>query len=302
MSYETEIANERFDKARSSEMWRRIFNILRPEDNDLLSLDEVRKALRPTGEDYRGYKAVPIDKIIGSEGRYRDFSRKYLPKREGSRTRWTSIDRAHQKDVILPAVNLYEIAGYYFVRDGNHRVSVARTLGMEEIDAIIVRLGTEISLKQGVTKSSLKQHIIEYEREEFYKKTGFNTLLPSVELVFTETGRYNELIHHFTSHQHHLQKARPAATLQEAMVSWERSIYRPITRIITRQNMLSRFEKRTVADLYMWSIKHRQELQEQRGESARMRDVVGDLSKRYGTSKLGRALRMAVRLLRSLHR
>lgn len=302
--FDVEIANERFNKARANEMWARILSILNPnpEDHELLSLHDVRKALRPTSEDYRGYKTVSIDKIIGSEGRYRDFSRRYLPKREESRTRWTSIDRAHQRDIILPAVNLYEIAGYYFVRDGNHRVSVARSLGMEEIDADIVKLGTEIPLEENVTKSALKKQIIGYERKEFFKETDFNTLFPDLKLVFTETGRYNELIKHFESHHHHLKKKRPSISLKEAMWSWRKNIYEPITGIIKRERVLARFPNRTVDDLYMWIIKHGDELRERHGQEPPISDVVQDLSKKYGKGKFARGTQTLKRFLRSFKR
>lgn len=300
--HETEIANEHFNKARASELWRRVFSVLKPEDHELLSLHDVRKVLRTTGESYRGYKSVPIDKIIGSEGRYRDFSRTYLPRREHSRTRWTSIDRAHQKDVVLPAVNVYEIAGCYFVRDGNHRVSVARAMGMQEIDAIIVQLDTKIPLGEGTTKSSLKRQVIGYEREEFHNKTDFQTFFPDIDIVFTETGRYNELTTHFEGHHRYLQKTNPSASLKEAMRSWAKDIYLPIIDIITKERVLSRFPRRTVADLYMWIIKHRDELQAVGGRAFPIKDVVRDLSRKYGKNRMERAMHVVKRLLKLFRR
>jgi hypothetical protein len=38
------------------------------------------------------------------------------------------------QDITLPSILLYEIGGVYFVRDGNHRVSVAKIKGVEFID------------------------------------------------------------------------------------------------------------------------------------------------------------------------
>ena len=87
-------------------------------------------------------EAVNVDRIVGSEGRYRDFNRHFLPRREFLQSRWVSIDMAHYNDVSLPPVRVYEIGGVYFVRDGNHRVSVARMRGQTMIDAEVTRLDT----------------------------------------------------------------------------------------------------------------------------------------------------------------
>ena len=301
-TYAQQIANEHFNKARFSELISRIFNLLKTEDHELLSLYDVKRVLRSTGENYRGYKSVAIDKIIGSEGRYRDFSRQYLPRREGSRTRWTSIDRAHQKDVVLPAVNLYEIAGYYFVRDGNHRVSVARTLGMKEIDAIVVHLDTEIPLKDGTTKSALKKQVIEHEKNEFNERTHFNTLFPENTIAFTETGRYTDLITHFEGHHQHLNTKYPNISFEEAIKSWMQNIYLPIKKILTQEKILSRFPKRTPADMYVWIIRHRQELQERLKTEPSIQDVVHDLSKKYGQNKTERVFYVLKRLFNILKR
>ena len=298
--YEKTISDDRFNKARTNEMMARIFSILRPEDHDLLSFDDVRKVLRPKGEDHQGYRAVPIDNIIGSEGRYRDFSRNYLPKRESSRTRWTSIDGAHQKNIILPAVNLYEIAGYYFVRDGNHRVSVARSLGMEEIDADVIRLDTEIPLKEGITKSALKKQVLEYEKKEFEHTTRFSALFPHMGIEFTEIGRYSELIRHFEAHLRYLKSGDANATFEDAIRSWQRNIYLPISMLIAKERILARFPKRTTADLYIWIIKRGDELQQAQGRDIKIKDVVSDLSKRYGTNKIERAIYTLKKMIRFL--
>jgi len=299
MSDEQQIANEHFNRARFSEAVSRIFNILKPEDHELLSLDDVRKVLRPRGENYRGYRSVPIDKIIGSEGRYRDFSRQYLPKREDSRTRWTSIDRAHQRNVILPAVNLYEIAGYYFVRDGNHRVSVARAMGMREIDAIIVHVDTEIPLEDTTTKSTLKSKVLLYEKKEFNERTHFDALFPNEALEFTETGRYSELIKHFEGHYRCLLSKYPVIpfgsetsvlSFEDAIRSWRQNIYLPIANVLKEEKILARFPKRTVADMYIWIIKHRDQLRGHSKQEMSIKEVVHDLSEKYGKNRMERIL------------
>ena len=291
------IADENFNRARFSEMLERIGNILKPEDHELLSLQDVKKALQLEGESYQGYTTVPIDRIIGSEGRYKDFSRTYLPRRESSRKRWTSIDRAHQQSVELPAVNLYEIAGYYFVRDGNHRVSVARSMGMQDIDAIVIRLDTKIKLDGATTRSALKEQIIVFEHDQFYNHKDIAHALADVDIQFTETGRYDELYAHLHGHLHCLQEyERRSVSFAEAVRSWKNTIFLPITRIIGEEKALARFPGRTVADMYMWIIRHREVLQKKDGGSMSFEEAVADYSKRYGKNRMQRIVSILNRL------
>jgi hypothetical protein len=76
--------------------------------------------------------------IVGTVGRAHDFDRDFLPLQEHLRTRWENIMRAMLYDASLPPVQLYQVGDYYFVKDGNHRVSVAKYLGMVSIDAEVV--------------------------------------------------------------------------------------------------------------------------------------------------------------------
>jgi hypothetical protein len=106
----------------------------------LLSFEEAKGALVGWSQAYRGVRTVKVEKITGSVGRYRDFDASFLPLRESMAHRWSRIDRAYHRGEELPAVSLYKIGDAYFVRDGNHRVSVARYHGVAAIDAEVVEL------------------------------------------------------------------------------------------------------------------------------------------------------------------
>jgi hypothetical protein len=106
----------------------------------LLSFDEAKGALAQWNQVYRGMRVVEIEMITGSVGRYRDFDRSFLPNKKSMSQRWSRVDRAHHQGVELPAVSLYKIGDAYFVRDGNHRVSVARYHGVAAIDAEVVEI------------------------------------------------------------------------------------------------------------------------------------------------------------------
>jgi hypothetical protein len=106
----------------------------------LLSFDEAKGALARWSQAYRGMSIVEVEKITGSVGRYRDFDESFLPLKRSMGERWGRIDRAYHRGEELPAVSLYKIGDAYFVRDGNHRVSVARYHGVVAIDAEVVEL------------------------------------------------------------------------------------------------------------------------------------------------------------------
>jgi len=106
----------------------------------LLSFDEAKGNLARWSQAYRGMRIVEVEKITGSVGRYRDFDRFFLPSKHTMSTRWRRVDRAYHQGVELPAVSLYKIRDAYYVRDGNHRVSVARYHGVAAIDAEVVEI------------------------------------------------------------------------------------------------------------------------------------------------------------------
>ena len=113
-------ASSDFNKARTKALFNSIISILRPEKRELLSFYDVKKLIKTGSESYKGMQTVKIEDIAGSEGRYSDFNKAFLPKKEHLRKRWESIDKAHMNDVILPPIQLYKIGDMYFVRDGNH--------------------------------------------------------------------------------------------------------------------------------------------------------------------------------------
>ena len=106
----------------------------------VLSFEQARGALTRWSQVYRGMKTVEVEKIVGSVGRWRDFDESFLPVKVNMSQRWSHVDRAYHQGVELPAVSLYKIGEAYFVRDGNHRVSVARYHGAAAVDAEVVEI------------------------------------------------------------------------------------------------------------------------------------------------------------------
>ena len=139
-----------FEQALRKATWRNWFSWLTRKSNDLLPLARIRQCLGFKGQHDLGLQTVPMDRIVGSQGRSGDFDRAFFPRQSRTRTRWVRIDTAYYQDVPLPPVDLVKIDEMYFVEDGNHRVSVARMRGQQFIDAFVTEIDTFVSMAEGV--------------------------------------------------------------------------------------------------------------------------------------------------------
>jgi hypothetical protein len=95
----------------------------------LLNLDETLCCTDVENSHYKGVQTISIDSIRGTEGKADAFDEKFHPIQEASRGRWLSIAREKLRGHNLPPVELVDVDGIYYVRDGHHRISVARSLG-----------------------------------------------------------------------------------------------------------------------------------------------------------------------------
>ena len=151
------VADDEFRKLRGKARRSRLVSLLTGRPDDLLSFEDVKQIMAPTGESYVGCKSVPLERIVGSEGRERDFNKHFCPRRDFLHHRWCSVDSAYYDGVTLPPVKLLEIGGLYFVRDGNHRVSSAKAHRVGYIDAEVTRLETNVRLHPSMTLEQIGQ-------------------------------------------------------------------------------------------------------------------------------------------------
>jgi hypothetical protein len=101
----------------------------------LLSLAEVETASTVHARSYAGVRDVPIAQIRGSEGRCNDFDQSFHPLQDHNQARWLRVAAARHRGKTLPPVELIQVGEVYFVRDGHHRISVARAVGQMDIEA-----------------------------------------------------------------------------------------------------------------------------------------------------------------------
>jgi hypothetical protein len=288
-------AREDYLVARRKAFWHEIISFLRGRPNQLLSWEEVRDKLHVRGQIYRGVTPVPVSKIIGSVGRYKDFDRVFLPKQDNTATRWRSIARAYYDDVSLPPVKLYKVGEAYFVLDGNHRVSVARERQMAFLDAEVIEATVRVPVTEELDAADLE---IKGEYADFLERTHCDELLPDARIEFTVAGGYARLIEHIAVHRYFMGLEQGGFVSEDqAVVSWYQNVYRPLMEIVVERDILTEFPGRTVADLYLWIMDHQHYLRERFGDEVEIAAAAEHFADHYTTRPIKRVLRTVQELV-----
>jgi hypothetical protein len=162
--FPTSDAQDDFSRARRRAVLARIGARLRGQPSDValvLPFEEVVEALGRVSERSLGLQSIPLDSIVGSVGRTRDFDRSFRPTSNKTRPRWERIANAQRRGKDMPPISVYRIGDMHFVRDGHHRVSVARAQRREDIDAHVTEVTTRLEADRAirVTDLPLKDHL-----------------------------------------------------------------------------------------------------------------------------------------------
>lgn len=263
-SYQEFEARDRFRRSVVSAQMVDLLGMLTGEHKDLVSYDEVVNRLRARQQIEKGTEMVPLEQIVGSVGRYRDFTRSFLPRAGIKQDRWTRLDTALNSMEGFPPVELFKIGEVYFVRDGNHRVSVARANGSTHIEAYVTEIETDIPLTADDFERD--RWIIKVERKEFLQATQIDRIRPDHGIEITEPGRYQMMLRHIEVHRYlrNLELARQGSSerldWEGAVASWYDTVYLPMVQAIHDYDLLRNFPGRTEADLYLWIAYHRERL------------------------------------------
>jgi len=245
---------------------------------ELLPYEEVRKKLRLGTSVEQGIENVPIDAIIGSVGRYQDFTRSFLPRHDSDRHRWARVKAGVQDLSGLPPVELYRVGEAYFVLDGHHRISVAKQVGATHIEAYVHEVPSRVPLTPGTDRKEL---ILKFEYSDFLYETGFDKEIPGVELRLTEPGLYCTLKDHIDVHRYFMGiEEEREIPYPEAVRHWYEEVYQPVVQVVRNLGVLRDFPDRTATDMYLWAANHRAELEEELGASITTTAVVSDLASR----------------------
>jgi hypothetical protein len=141
-----------FTAVRRAAQWRRLRAWIRGNDTLLCRSEALLVAARPVVLSHTGVQAIPINQIVGSEGRSNAFDRWFAPLGEHTRERWQGVAAAWLNGTPLPPVRLLQIDDRYIVRDGHHRISAAAIFGAATIEALVERVFVCGDERQTVTR------------------------------------------------------------------------------------------------------------------------------------------------------
>lgn len=194
----------------------------------------------------RGTLMVPLDKIVGSVGRYHDFDSRFRTSSQAGDERLKGILDAMKEGKNLPPISLYQIKDDYYILDGHHRYRAARELERADIRSRIVELLP--------SKNTLENKLY-IERISFRDRAG----LPGA-IDLTELGQIHHLEWQVGEHRRFLSREKEREiSYQQAAVDWYRTIYKPLATIIANSNLVKSFPGRTVDDLYLYISVHQWE-------------------------------------------
>lgn len=269
-----------FRRARRKAALREVLTRLAGGQRDLLSYEQVRDKLK--ARETPGWKLedIPLDSIVGSMGRYKDFTRDFLPLERADEGRWARVKVAMDGAAGLPPIEVYRLGGAHFVLDGNHRVSVARELGASHIQAYVKEVQIKVALSPDVLPDDL---IIKAEQAEFLDRTRLDEIRPAADLTVTSAGRYDVLAGQIEAHRHSLRLAGVESVNEAEVVgSWFDRVYLPAVQSIRRISLLREFPDRTETDLYVWIAQHQADLERSLGWEIRPESAAADLAARAG--------------------
>ena len=212
----------------------------------LKSFKEVQEQEAAFDTRDRGTRVVPLDRIVGSVGRYHDFDERFRMRSHLPADRLEEIKNKMRAGKALPPVKLYQIKNEYYALDGNHRIAAAKELGYGEIQARIIEF---------IPSKGSMENLLYREKAQFDDRTQ----LPyTIEL--TDFGQYQHLIEQISRHRDYLEKKAAAAVdLQKAAKDWYETIYEPLIAVIKKGRLIEYFPGRTLADLYTFISVHQWE-------------------------------------------
>ena len=245
-------ALEDFDAARFRAFTRSVSSILTRRARSLQSIEPVLEAAGLEGRSYGGIQEIPLDRIVGSAAppsKAGDFDPGFLPVNRRLRDRWTRIYQAMVEGDELPPIDVYKVGDDYYVIDGHHRVSVARSLDRAAINARVVEVKTRAPLGRKRNAAALLRAA---EYAAFLETTQLHRTRPEARLECSRLGRYDEILRHILGHGYFLglELNRPVP-LPEAAASWYDHVYKPVAEAIRKHRVLQQLPGWTEADIYV---------------------------------------------------
>jgi hypothetical protein len=229
-----------FSRMRRRRAVSRLAQRLRREPTDfhlVLPFEEVVEALGRRGERRLGLQTIELDSIVGAVDRSRDFDRRFRPTTGRVRSRWERIATAMRRGEEIPPIDVYRIGELHFVKDGHHRVSVARALGFNVIDAYVTEVFTEVGASREI---ALKDLPLKSHERLFWERVP----LPAEarkRIQLSDEWRYAGLAEGVEAWGFRLmQTRREFMTREEVAEAWFRDEYGPVVAMLREADLVGR--------------------------------------------------------------
>jgi hypothetical protein len=255
--FPTQDAQDDFLRARRRRVLARLSALLRLEAGDvdvMLSFDEVVDALGRVGERDLGVQTIPIGSIVGTVDQRKEFDREFRPTSSRARTRFERIAEASRRGVSLPPIDVYRIGELHFVRDGHHRVAVARAQGRERIDARVVEVITRVSADNSISQGDLP---LKSHERLFHERVP---LPPDAraQITLTDPMEYSCLAEGVEAWGYRLsQHEQTYVDRAQTALRWFHEEYVPVVEILREAELIGRRETETDAYQRLSSERYR---------------------------------------------
>jgi hypothetical protein len=228
---------------------------MRGLDNRALLLSQLLENVTIGGETHLGAQEVRVDRIVGTENRGDDFSRNFDPVKRWLAPRWIAIYGLMTRSEFHEPISVIEIGGKLFVRDGHHRVSVAKALEREYLPASVTRYDLPFTLPRDIDRNQLE---LVRAKAQFHRNTGVFDILDEDEFYVScprtwhwlekEICEYNRawFVRRFSREPH---------SLAEQVTTWYDNLYHNAIDFVRRNSLTYLFPGRRETDIFVEMIR-----------------------------------------------
>jgi hypothetical protein len=255
--FPTQDAQDDFLRARRRRMFARLSAIMRLQPGDvdvMLPFGEVVEALGRVGERDLGIQSIALESIAGTVDRGKEFDREFRPTSSRARMRFERIAEAQRRGVSMPPIDVYRIGDLHFVRDGHHRVAVARAQGRDTIDARVVEVVTRVPADSSM---SLEDLPLKSHERLFHERVPLPA--PARERIsLTDPMQYGSLAESVEAWGMRLiQHERHFLDREQVALRWFEEEYDPVLAILREAELIGRRETETDAYLRLSCARYR---------------------------------------------
>ena len=218
------------------------------------SWEEAERRLRPFARRFVGVESIPVDRVVGTDSRAGDFDREFRPLRPAVRSRWNQVAQAFP-DGDFPPIVVHKLGDAYFVIDGHHRVAVARSKGVERIDAEVTELR---ALWQLGADADVVELIHAEQHRIFMEESGLAEVRPNACVSFSRLTAYSELLESVESHGYRLVREQGRVLdPPDVAADWYERVYLGALETFHREGLEP---KATKGDLFLCVQERRRQL------------------------------------------